>query len=44
MEPVVALRRLSDDGETAKASFGRSEEQLSFEGPEDVGPAVRFLA
>ena len=43
-EPVVALRGLSDDGETAKVSSGLSEEPHIFEGPGDVGPIVRFLA
>ena len=44
MEPVVALRSLSDDRETAKVSSGLSEEPYIFEGPGDVGPAVHFLA
>ena len=43
-EPVVALCGLLDDGEMAKVSSGLSEEPHIFEGPGDVGPAVRFLA
>ena len=43
-EPVVALRGLLDDGETAKVSSGLSEEPHIFEGPGDVGPVVHFLA
>ena len=44
VEPVVALRGLSDDGETAKVSSGLSEEPHIFEGPGDLGSAVQFLA
>ena len=40
----MALCGLLDDGEMAKVSSGLSEEPHIFEGPEDVGPAVRFLA
>ena len=43
-EPVVTLYGLSDDRETAKVSSGLSEEPYIFEGPGDMGPAVRFLA
>ena len=44
VDPVVALHRLSDDGEMAKVSSGLSEEPHIFEGPGDMGPIVRFLA
>ena len=40
----MALRGLSDDGETAKVSSGLSEEPHIFEGPGVGGPFSSFLA